>query len=186
MKQILIWTIGLGFLSLMVAGNIYLFFTPVEISPILKQAQAEQLPAIADEIAIARDDKALLLVHSQTRPLFASGRRPWVAPVLELAPEPVPEIIQPVAIEPVIAINVQPPNVALIGVQKTPSGAKALLLKAGTAEAEWFKSGQQIDNWTVSAIENETVELANGNQTIKLELYPNSTSQAAPTPPVQP
>jgi hypothetical protein len=186
MKQVLIWTIGSGFLSLMVAGNIYLFFTPVEISPILKPTQAEQLPAIADEISIAKDDKALLLVHSQTRPLFAPSRRPWVAPVLQLAPEPVPSAIPAVAIEPVIAINVQPPNVTLIGIQKTPDGAKALLLKAGTAEAEWFISGQQIDSWTVSAIENETVELANGTQTMKLELYPSSTLPAAPAQPVQP
>jgi hypothetical protein len=177
---------GLGFLFIMVAGNLYLSFTPLETSPILKSTQAEQLPTNADEISIAKDDKALLLVHWQTRPLFAPNRRPWVAPVLEPAPASVPEVIQPVAIEPVIAIDVQPPNVALIGIQKTPNGAKALLLKAGTADAEWFKSGEQIDNWTVSAIENETVELANGNQTIKLELYPNSTSQAAPTPPVQP
>jgi hypothetical protein len=177
---------NLGTLSLMLAGNLYLFFTPFEISPIIKYTQAERLPPNVIETLTARDNKALLLVQSQTRPLFSPNRRPWVAAAMELVPEPIPTIAQPLAIEPIAPVDVQPPDVVLIGIQKNLNSAKALLLKTGTADAVWFKLGQQIDEWTIGSIENETVELANGHQRIKLELYSNSTPPPARTQPVDP
>jgi hypothetical protein len=186
MKRILPFVFGLGLASFLVAANLYLFFTPLEISPILKSSPVDFMSPNTNEISNFKEDKALLLVHSQTRPLFSPTRRPWVGPASEPAPEPAPPAIEAIAIEPVINVDLQPPDVALIGIQKTPDGAKALLLKAGSADAVWFKSGGRIDEWTIATIENGMVELANGNQKIKLELYPNSTPLAPPTQPVQP
>ena len=116
----------------------------------------------------------LLLVHTQTRPLFSPTRRKWAAPAQPApsAPEPA---AQPAPVEPLpkpLVTETPPPGVTLIGVEKTPSGAKALLLKTGTEDALWFKSGEKLEGWAVQTIEDGSVEMALGERKIKLELYP--------------
>jgi hypothetical protein len=62
--------------------------------------------------------------------------------------------------------------VTLIGIEKTPLGTKVLLLKTGTADALWFKSGEKLEGWAIQSIDTGSVEMALGARTIKLELYP--------------
>ena len=95
---------------------------------------------------------------------------PPVQAVLEEAVPLVPA--EPQALpEPAVA-DTPPPSVTLIGIEKNPSGARALLLKTGTADALWLKSGEKLEGWAVQAINTGSVEMALGERKIRLELYP--------------
>jgi hypothetical protein len=163
-------------LGVAAAANYFLFANPPATEPLAPVNAVNLGIAAADSLAERHPDAELLLVHTQTRPLFSPTRRKWVAPsppapaAPEPAAPPVPEA--PPAMPEPAAAETPPPSVTLIGIEKTPSGAKALLLKTGTADALWFKSGEKLEGWAVQAIEAGSVEMALGARTIKLELYP--------------
>ncbi len=165
--------------AVLIALNAYLFMNPPENAPILPADASLEMPASDNKNLEADAPKELLLIHAQTRPLFSPTRRPWAAPPIEPVVQPTP--IEPLVVEPVVAVEAQPPQVTLIGIEKTPSGAKALLLKANSADAVWLKSGALIDEWTIEDIQSASVQLVNGKRTIKLELYP----AIAPSAPAQ-
>jgi hypothetical protein len=157
------------------ASNYFLYSNPPETGPITP-ASAPEPGLAAGGLAGKAPASELLLVHTHTRPLFSPTRRKWVAPAQPAvaAPEPAapPAPAEPPALpEPAVA-ETPPPAVTLIGIEKTPLGSKALLLKAGAADALWFKSGEKLEGWAVQAIDAGSVEMALGEKKIKLELYP--------------
>ena len=119
---------------------------------------------------------ALLLIHTQTRPLFSPTRRKWVEPAPPEPPAPEP-VEQPVAAEPPSApqqaiADTSLPDIKLIGIEMTPSGARALLVKTGAADALWVNNGEKLEGWAVQKIDSGSVEMTLGERKIKLELYP--------------
>jgi hypothetical protein len=158
------------------AANYFLYANPPATGPIAPVNAVSLGSAAADNSGDKRSASELLLVHTQTRPLFSPTRRKWVVPAqpAHAAPEavapPVP-LALPSLPEPAMA-EAPPPSVTLIGIEETPSGAKVLLLKTGTADALWLKSGEKLEGWAVQAIDAGSVEMALGAKTVKLELYP--------------
>jgi hypothetical protein len=163
-------------LSAIAAANHFIHANPPATEPLAPVDAEAPAVAAADFSGEKLPASELLLVHTQTRPLFSPTRRKWVEPARPAlaAPEPAappapaeqPPLPQPAAAE------TPPPEVALIGIQKTPSGAKALLLKTGTADALWFESGEKLEGWAVQKIDAGSVEIVLGDRKIKLELYP--------------
>jgi hypothetical protein len=176
MRRLRIMVTFVTVLSAATAANYFLYANPPATGP-LAPAAAVNL-GIAEAVSSGKKLPAseLLLVHTQTRPLFSPTRRKWVEPAQpapaapEVAASPVPAE-PPVVPEPAAA-EIPPPSVTLIGIEKTPLGAKALLLKTGTADALWFKSGEKLEGWAVQAIDAGSIEMALGERKIKLELYP--------------
>jgi hypothetical protein len=158
------------FSAVLVACNIYLLVRPLESTPILPSNVPNSSNSNADIVSIENDSQELLFIHTQTRPLFSPTRRPWVAPTVPL--EPVPAVAEQTVVEPPVVEEVQPPQISLLGIDITPSGAKALTLKTGSAEAVWVRKGEALDGWVVGIIESTSIELTSGTQTVKLELYP--------------
>jgi hypothetical protein len=182
MKKHAVFLISLAAALILSAGNYYLFSSPPESTPIFSAAPVNtNLPDVIEGL-VQTEGQTLRLDQLQTRPLFSPTRRPWIAPQLEPVDEPVPQV----EIEPVIAEDVSRPAISLIGIQKTPLGAKALLLKSGMQDASWFQPGQNVEGWIVRSIDSDSVELINGTQAFKLELYPSANPEIDPNLPGQP
>jgi hypothetical protein len=167
--------------ALLGAANYYLWSSPLETSPLALSAAPQTVLADAGG---ARPQEILpntLLVHGKTRPLFSPSRRQWVAPE---PPQAEPAVIAPqaeAAPPPELpAVQAEPPKIKLLGIQQTPAGAQALLLREGAAEAVWRKSAEKIEAWTIQSIDPGSVELTLGSAKLKIELYPNL--QAAEPP----
>jgi hypothetical protein len=161
--------------TMLLTSNLYLLSSPLDTSIIVPSDPSITLNAGKDVHPESTDEKKLLLIHAQTRPLFSPTRRPWVAPPAAAALVPEPVQPEPVAVEPVVAVEVQPPQVTLLGIEITPTGSKALTLRAGEADASWLRAGELLDGWTVQKIERTSIELENGSRSITLELYPAYT-----------
>lgn len=163
-------------LSAAAAANYLIHANPPATAPLAPENAVSLEIASADDGGKGLPASELLLVHTQTRPLFSLTRRKWVEPAQPpLAPPEAaapPVTAEPPALPEPAAVEAPPPSVTLIGVEKTPAGAKVLLLKTGTADALWFKSGEKIEGWAVQAIDAGSVEMALGERKIKLELYP--------------
>jgi hypothetical protein len=171
MRGIALW-LGLTiFAASLIVANSYLFAYPVQTTALLPTATPNSLAVENNKVALEGQNKELLLIHLKTRPLFSPTRRPWVAPTLEPVQEPVvaPE---PIVIEPVVAVEVQPPQVSLLGIDITPAGAKALTLESGATDAVWLRAGELLGGWTVRNIRTTSIELENGSRTVTLDLYP--------------
>ncbi len=168
----------------LVLTNLYLFASPPDTSVILPSDQSVATTASKAEIPETSDASKMLLIHAQTRPLFSPTRRPWVAPPVE--PVPVPVEPEPVEAQPVVAVATQPPQITLLGIDITPSGTKALTLKAGETDAVWMRAGELVDGWTVRQIKSTSIELENGSQSVTLELYPAPVAPPAATQGSQP
>jgi hypothetical protein len=163
--------------------NLFFSANPPQLTPLVRSAPADAGidadEAAADGVRTAE----LLFVHTQTRPLFSPNRRKWAEPAAPAIPDATPPeaSASPPSLPEAIPVPSQPPKVILIGIEKTPSGAKALLLKTETSEAVWFKSGAFLEEWTVQRIEAGSIELALGKNIVRLELYP-SYPPAGPAP----
>jgi hypothetical protein len=167
------------------AANYFIHANPPATEPLAPVAAVSQEIAAADISGEKLASSELLLVHTQTRPLFSPTRRKWVEPAQPVPAAP-PSAAPPVPAEPPrlpqpAAAETPPPEVALIGIEMTPSGSKALLLKAGASDALWFKSGEKLEGWAVQKIDAGSVEITLGGRKIKLELYP-----PLPAPGLQP
>lgn len=163
-------------LSATAAANYVIHANAPATEPLAPEIAAGLEMAAADDTGKKLPTSELLLLHTQTRPLFSPTRRKWVEPA-QPSPAPAESAASPAPAEPPAlpepaAAEPPPPSVTLIGVEKNPSGARVLLAKTGTADALWFKSGEKVDGWAVEAIDAGSVEIALGERKIKLELYP--------------
>ena len=160
-------------LSATAAANYFLHANPPATEPLVPASPLNPAIGAAAVPGETLHASALLLIHTQTRPLFSPTRRKWVEPeppALEPVEPPVAAELPSVP-QPVIA-QTPPPDVRLIGIEKTPSGARALLVKTGAADALWFSDGEKLEGWAVQEINSGSVEMTLGERKIKLELYP--------------
>lgn len=159
------------------ASNYFFFANPPATAPLEPDNAASPENSAA---AVSRETLAaseLLLVHSQTRPLFSPSRRRWVEPAQQ-APAAAEPAAQPIPAEtpglPQPAVTeTAPPDVKLIGIEMTPSHVRALLSGTGSADALWFNRGEKFEGWAVQTIDANSVEMALGERKITLELYPS-------------
>jgi hypothetical protein len=134
---------ALGWASLPAGGPVVLPAPMPEAVPPARLAPVPVLPAPA----------AGPWAEQVERPLFASDRRPPVAPAaLPLA--------EPAAPEP-------PPPVAAAGVVLRPEGAVALLRLVDERVVR-AAEGEEVEGWQLTRIGAEEVELTRGEQSVRL------------------
>lgn len=160
--------------ALLGAVNYRLLIDLPDISPVFVSSRTGTSADI-EPGKLAMDN--MLLVQSKTRPLFSPSRRPWAAPVQPQLPAavdvPIAVIAEPVVPE-LAPAPAEPPKIRLLGTRITPSGVSALLLRDGASTADWHKSDDVIDAWTIRTIEPDFIELFLKSATVKVELYPVS------------
>ena len=102
-------------------------------------------------------------MQTLSRPIFAKSRRPAVQQSKTTSEE----------------VSVVPPptglQVAAITIFNTEK--RAFLISSSLPEGEWFASGEKIDEWTIADMEESSLTLKNGSQSIRLRLYPESELQ---------
>lgn len=100
------------------------------------------------------------------RPLFVEGRRPPLARPIEVQKEqaPVPQV-------PTSAVSLS--RYRLLGVVSNESGRRALI-ETPDAGIQWRAVADQVDEWTIVAIETESVALKSRSGNGKLRLYPSA------------
>lgn len=99
------------------------------------------------------------------RPLFSPTRRPRVPESEVRVIDEKPEVV------PVIEKTAPPhPEVDLLGVMGGAVQSRALVANAG-GDPVWLTEGTQISGWTVSRIGPDWLELADGPETMRIEMY---------------
>ena len=170
MRQLSVVLIAALFGAVFASANAYLLKHPPRTDPLLYSSPSEaSIPELEGNSGSIVGAEPLML-QSQTRPLFSPTRRQWIAPAV---PEPAPLAAPPPEVpQAVVTAAPELPQATLIGIQKTPGGTKALLAMTGSSEAVWLKEGETLGVWAIGPIKDTSIELANGETRIKLELYP--------------
>ncbi|MER9470750.1 hypothetical protein NKI82_33920 [Mesorhizobium sp. M0482] len=152
----------------LVAVNVALYDTPVDIAPIASAKGRDggmmSAPGGSLQIPDAGD-------FSETfeRPLFSPTRRKFVPE--PVAPQPVE--VASMAVEQPAAQNVAPAVApSLLGISIDGGSAKALLQIAGADGASWYGNGETVDGWTLSAIDKNQAVLERDGKTTRISLYP--------------
>jgi hypothetical protein len=150
--------------------NWYWLETPLDISPIASSAPA--VVAMQNDASpdIAGFDFFPDVNETLARPLFHSDRRPFEPPLTEP--------VEPTTIEDASAAEEQSlpppsaPEFRIAGIRLFGDKRHALLGQAGGTELHWYSQGDDIGEWTIVVITNETVTLAAGGLSFLLPLYP--------------
>ncbi|MER9651737.1 hypothetical protein [Mesorhizobium sp. M0199] len=153
----------------LVAVNVVLYQTPVDIAPITsaKARDGRLAPSSPGSLQIADLGD---FTETFERPLFSPTRRKFV-----------PEQVQPPALE-VASVAVEQPspqNLApivapsLLGISIQGGSAKALLQIAGADSASWYGNGETVDGWTVSTVNKNQAVLERDGNVARISLYPS-------------
>ncbi|CCV09522.1 conserved exported hypothetical protein [Mesorhizobium metallidurans STM 2683] len=162
----------------LVAVNVALYDTPVDIAPIAsKKGRDGGLapgPAGSLQLPDAGD-------FSETfeRPLFSPTRRKFVPE--PVTPHPVEVAAAPVEQQPVPPPQNAAPAVAptLLGISIHRGAAKALLRIAGSDTALWYGKDEIVDGWKVSTIDKDQAALERDGRVARIPLYPSSRQTLA-------
>lgn len=118
------------------------------------------MEAVVPELAV---EIPATLQAAFDRPLFQKQRRPF-QPAVQMV-----DVIEAEAVpEP------SPPDtsgLSLKGIVVTTHRRLALIATAQSPEGAWLSDGAEIDGWTVTGLEPDTVTLQSGAQVSKLKLY---------------
>lgn len=174
----LVPALGLGIIAAgLIAMNIALYNTPVDISPTMP-AQRTGAKSQAGIASPSTTPDTTNFAETFERPLFSPSRRKFVpAPVEE---KPVEVASTPPAAQPQPQPSAPPsPPPSLLGISVSGGNAKALLQVAGGGPATWFANGEAVDGWTISRIDGNQAVLMRDGQETRLSLYP--AIQAPPT-----
>ncbi|MER8583552.1 hypothetical protein NKG95_33620 [Mesorhizobium sp. M1423] len=154
----------------LVAVNVVLYDTPVDIAPIVSEKGRDGglAPSSPGSLQIADLGD---FTETFERPLFSPTRRKFV-------PEPVEP--QPVAVASVVVVQPAAQNVtpavapSLLGISIHGGSAKALLRIAGADSAFWYGNGEIVDGWTISTIDKDQAVLERDGKVARISLYPSA------------
>lgn len=157
------------------ARGLDLLHTPIIVDAETTAAVPTRAPRVIAEL-----QQPALSTFSQSlaRPLFFEGRRLPSPPPKEIKveppkPLPLPPPPPPPPPKPVVL----PDKIKLLGVVIRAEDWKALI-EIPPQSAAWFKVGDRIAEWTITAIEENRVVLIHlSNKTVTLALYSDGTSK---------
>lgn len=167
----LVPALGLGIMAAgLIATNIALYDTPVDISPTMP-APRTGTKSPADIAVSSTMHDTTNFAETFERPLFSPSRRKFVpAPIEE---KPVEVASAPMPAQPQLQPSAPPsPPPSLLGISVSGGNAKALLQMAGGGPATWFADGETVDGWTISEIDGNQAVLMRDGQEARLSLYP--------------
>ncbi|PWW01507.1 hypothetical protein DFR52_102169 [Hoeflea marina] len=121
-------------------------------------------------IEAARFDSTLLQTYA--RPLFEPSRRPYEPPAVEAAaPAGIPEQAPAMAVAPVIT---QFPEIRVLGIQRMPGQAQALLQLQGESQAVWYRQEDSVGGWILKDIGSVHLTFTRDGQEASADLYPDT------------
>jgi hypothetical protein len=101
-----------------------------------------------------------------SRPIFSKSRRPYVAPVPELAPTTA------VAAPPLKAPEPLPePKILLSGIATDGKSKRALIATAALPNGDWHVTGDTVEGWVLSEINADSIALTNVGQIYRLAIF---------------
>jgi len=104
-----------------------------------------------------------------SRPLFAPNRRKFDPPKKNESKKVTkPRQVTKKQIAP------EKPDARVVGLNMTPNGSKVLLAINGGKTAQWFALNSVINNWKISAIDIDGIEISNGQKRIRMDIYPKA------------
>lgn len=167
--------LGIGIAAGLIATNVVLYDTAVDISPVATVQRAGGKPP-AGMVQSATTPDMSSFAETFERPLFSPTRRKFV---------PAPVEPKPVAVA--AALAAPPPQEtaapaaapSLLGISVSGGTARALLQVEGGAAADWYANGETVDGWTVSAIDKDEAVLTRDGREARLSLYPATQKPAA-------
>jgi hypothetical protein len=183
MKRMALFAIVPAVLALAIWFNVQLASNPPQTGHVIDTSAGVLQEPVQKPAPLSTGVADLVAVHSLTRPLFSPTRRKWVEKI-QAPPEPtiVPEPATPAPQPTPVAVEVEtpPPQVSLIGIQRTPGKSQVLFQKSGSSETVWIEEGEKLEDWTLGLVEGAAVELVKGDKRVKLELYPLGAVQEVP------
>ena len=103
------------------------------------------------------------LSATRERPLFSPDRRKEEQqPRASVDPTPSPPAAQQIA---------QPPQLTLVGTIISSDGTLIFLRDGGSSNLVTLRSGETFGRWQVSALSDSSVQLRDGEQQFKLEMF---------------
>ena len=158
-------------IAALAAANLWMAANPVDVSPSASTRQARDGAADTQlDPGKAPDLSQLSLVQANSRPLFAKNRKPWSPPQAAKAAK-AKGAAQPGR---AVAGRTPPPDLRLIGVSISGGSARALLLSGASPDPVWVAAGESFGNWKVSEITERFVTVQQADQTVSLDLYPET------------
>jgi hypothetical protein len=159
--------------ALLTAGTYWLWTNPMA-SVLTRPIVSWSPPSLPGGSAKALSSVSVTAEIALQRPIFSPTRRPFVAAVQEIVPEPVPE--QPVSELPVaeqpVAEPLSPaPQFSLKGIWISPARSTAFLVTPELPAGQWLAVGDDFAGWKLKAIENNAVTLTFGEQSATVQLY---------------
>ncbi|MDX2308366.1 MAG: hypothetical protein NW216_09030 [Hyphomicrobium sp.] len=141
---------------------------PIDISPVFPEPAAVTGASGSPSTANPGDAGAMparapldpaAVAEISTRPLFASDRKPFVAP-------PPSEVASTPAAAEAVADGFR-----LVGTMRTGGrDARALIRQPDRPAAEWVEIGKEIGGWRLDAIEKDRAVLKRGDRLAELKL----------------
>lgn len=156
------------------AWGLHIWQTPIALdAPVTASMPKRALGAVADPAPPALSTFS----QSLARPLFFEGRRlPLPQPKQVKAETPKPSPPPPPPPPPPKPATL-PDKIKLLGVVMQAEDRKALV-EIPPQPAAWFKMGDKIADWTITAIEENRILFShNSSGTATLALYPDITSK---------
>jgi hypothetical protein len=158
-----------GVVGLLLALNLYLLQSPVDISP-LDQAKGRSTAPTSPNLGLSTplDTKpATQFQELVARPLFNPSRKP-------IKREAVTDE----------AVKGQPSELRLVGVMKSgDSPARALIRFADGQTGKWLAEGEQVNGWTLRKIGDRDVTIEASGRSHELTLAaPRPAADTVPAP----
>ena len=160
----------LGVLSCGAVSSTYIAY--VSTQPDMESEHSDQPQWRAPKIEagpLLRLPPAEAFVQTLTRPIFWKSRRPYEAPQNDVRKDAIKE--NPSIVAASRAHAAANPDITLSGLYRADGRKKALLASRSSPESKWLEAGEQIDGWTLSSIDDESVSLQNNDQTLRVPLY---------------
>jgi hypothetical protein len=133
--------------------------------------RVEALPAPMTQAGVqASQQRQLDAEPILNRPLFEPSRRPFTSeepavsePVLDEVADPTEDVFVEVSLQ-------LPPEISLQGLLIRDGQPLALLSVSG-ADYDWYAVGSEFDGWVLNRVEADSVEIGQGDEVIRVELY---------------
>jgi hypothetical protein len=171
-----------SFCIAMAALNVLWWENGPNISPIRpdKITNPAEVQPLGPETAEPNGSSGVAPVESLLRPLFHPTRRPFVAPPPVAVEEAEVEVVEDPTLhepDPEMEVSEPPPEFRLAGISGSADGIRVLLGMGSGGDFQWYRQGDELSGWKVTAITKLAVTLQRGEQNLTFPLYPT----AAPT-----
>lgn len=159
-RKVLMASLG-GAVVALVAVNLYVARSPVDVSPVTGAGPAASRTAKSstEPLKTPLDTRpAASFPETVTRPIFNAARKPVERQQVQAAAPGGPEELR------------------LVGILQTGAGAKKALIRNGSEpKGTWIMEGAAVSGWTVKSIGQRSVIVMNGGRDYEIAISKGAT-----------